>query len=357
MPSQSTLKNLSVGFLFLGSLAIVGGATLLVSKIPLFRKVEAVEIRFSDVDNLKPGDDVLLHGFQVGQVDDILYDPDEYPRTPILVRCIIPADIAKTLGTGVSYTIHSSGPLGGRYVEILPPTPPKGEGKRPERVGEAPGDVFKQLEALMQKHEATISDTLDRIHSIAAEIDVGRGLLGQLIEDPVLAADFAATIAEARDIVHDINVGKGPIGALVNDEGMREKLSDILYDVADFTSSLKTEKGIVGFLINNEQAKKDLQGAIDDLGGILDDVRQGDGIASRLIRDGKLASEVEEAVANLKDILEKVNTGQGTLGQIINNQKAWDELVKVLVLARETIEDIREQAPISTFVNALFATF
>ena len=28
-----------------------------------------------------------------------------------------------------------------------------------------------------------------------------------------------------------------------------------------------------------------------------------------------------------------------------------------LVLARETIEDMREQAPVSTFVNALFATF
>ena len=56
-------------------------------------------------------------------------------------------------------------------------------------------------------------------------------------------------------------------------------------------------------------------------------------------------------------MVHKANSGHGTLGQIINNRKAWDELVRILVQARETIEDLREQAPVSTFVNALFAVF
>ena len=62
-------------------------------------------------------------------------------------------------------------------------------------------------------------------------------------------------------------------------------------------------------------------------------------------------------IASIQTILKNVADGKGTLGKILTNDQAWNELVRILVLARETVEDLREQAPISTFVNALFATF
>ena len=84
---------------------------------------------------------------------------------------------------------------------------------------------------------------------------------------------------------------------------------------------------------------------------------EGDGVIAALLNDSELADNVTESVESFNEIVQKANSGHGTLGQIINNPKAWDELVQILVQARETIEDLREQAPISTFVNAVFAVF
>ncbi len=69
------------------------------------------------------------------------------------------------------------------------------------------------------------------------------------------------------------------------------------------------------------------------------------------------AGRPQETLADVHDIVHKANSRQGTLGQLINSPADGGAFVKMLVLARETIEDLREQAPISIFVNAIFATF
>ncbi len=339
--ASGALRNLTVGLIFLGSLVVVGVATLTITDIPFLRKVEALTVRFPDVDNLQEGDDVVVHGLRVGQVQSIRYDPGTYPGTPIVVTCSLPENVHEHLGEGSRFTIHSAGPLGGRYIEITPP--PMGAAPPPRgiHVGEAPGDFFKQISELVRKNERNINDLFEKVNPAMDKID--------------------AAAAEVRETFRAANSGEGTLGLLLKDKATKDKVEKGVADLSEMIGTLKEdlsgEKGTIGYLLKNEKGKEDLKAAITELREIVLDVREGKGIAGRLINDAKLADQFQAIVDDLHETVHKVNTGQGTLGQVINNPKAWDELVRVLVLARETIEDLREQAPVSTFVNAAFASF
>ncbi|MBI4604816.1 MAG: MCE family protein [Planctomycetes bacterium] len=333
MAESGSARNLLVGLVFLGSLAVLGVASLWLNALPFLRKVEALTVRFPDVDNLKEGDDVVIHGLRVGQVEAIRYDPAAHPTAPVVVTCSVPPDVTGRLG-GARYTIQISGPLGGRYLEIAPP-PPAAEPPPPgaEPVGKAPGDVFRQLQALFEKTEA------------------GHTTVPELLDE------LSAGVAEFRATFRAINQGEGAAGAFVKDPELRDRTSKGIADLADVIENLKGEKGVIPYLLNNEEARRDLEAMIADAREVLREVREGKGLAGQLLRDEKVPARVTEILDDVHEVVHKVNAGDGTLGQAVNNPKAWEELVKILVLARETIEDLREQAPVSTFINAAFSPF
>ncbi|MFH0974804.1 MAG: MlaD family protein [Spirochaetota bacterium] len=64
-----------------------------------------------------------------------------------------------------------------------------------------------------------------------------------------------------------------------------------------------------------------------------------------------------KTISNIQEITAKINTGQGTLGKLVNENKVYnnaDDLIKEL---RETMEDAREQAPITSFIRAALLAF
>ncbi|HVR74455.1 MAG TPA: MlaD family protein [Planctomycetota bacterium] len=357
MAGMSAFKNVVVGLVFLGSLAVLGIASLWVKKVPFFTRVEALEIRFPSVDNLQEGDNVLVNGLQIGEVDDIRYEPDTNPLAPIVVRVSLPKEFLDRLDKHqAKYTIHSVSPLGGRYLRIVPPPPeaqPRAAGEAVP-VGEASPDLME-----------TVALTIAEVRDVFTAIKESRGTLGSLVNDEAVRDAFASAVMDLRDMVAglktDLGSEEGTIGYLLKSKEGRERLEKGIEDLTEVVASLKEdltgEKGIIGFLLKNEEAKDNLRLAIEEIRQFVQDARTGNGLAARLLNDEQLARDAQELIADFHDIVHKTNTGQGTLGQLINNQRAWDELVRVLVLARETVEDLREQAPVSTFVNAIFATF
>ena len=89
----------------------------------------------------------------------------------------------------------------------------------------------------------------------------------------------------------------------------------------------------------------------------LEEYHSKNGLLKRVMSDPGLANKVDAAATNVQEITEKLNRGDGTLAQLINKSELFDEISRVVTLLRESIEDAREQAPINTFVNAIFAAF
>lgn len=83
---------------------------------------------------------------------------------------------------------------------------------------------------------------------------------------------------------------------------------------------------------------------------------------SELIAENR--ADLRRIMSNVSEITEKVNTGRGTLGRIINQDDIHKNVNTTLTDAqivirelRESIEDLREQAPVTSFIRAGLSAF
>lgn len=84
---------------------------------------------------------------------------------------------------------------------------------------------------------------------------------------------------------------------------------------------------------------------------------EGQGVVSQLLNDKELADNLKNTVSNINTIIGKVKNGEGTLGKMINEDGIYKDLQKLLKDAQETLEDMREQAPITTFAGTIMGAF
>ena len=368
--SSSAARNLLVGGTFLGSLVLLGITSMAVGALPFLGQRTDIEVRFPNVDNLQVGDSVLVHGYRVGMVDAIRYEPSNR-ELPVAIVCALRESVRLTSDT--QFSVNSTSALGGRHVEILPGSgDPVSPGEVPFR-GTAPGDVFAGLrdvtdtlaedseEAgiipyLINNSEARrkLDEVIENVRLLVEDAREGRGVLGAVFSDPVLKSDVQNAVAEIRETFRSLNASDGIVGALLNDRVLRDEL---VAAINGLSRGLIAEEGIIGYLLNSVEGREKLASALTRVEELLTGIGDQQGILGRLALDPELSVEIEEMIEAVHDIVHKINAGDGTLGQILNNPRGWNELIRILVLARETLEDLREQAPVSTFVNAAFAGF
>ena len=367
MSKAAVFRNLLVGIAFLASLGVLGYATLKVSDLSWIRgEAHALDVRFDDVNQLVPGQHAVMHGVRIGQVESIVYDPQTNSEFPVLVRVNLRRQIPVSRTT--TFQVRSAGPLGGRYLEIDPlaggVVDPAIVPDDQVYVGKSSGDLFQQLGKLIEDNEGRIGDILKGLKELVDEMRTGQGILPSAIRDQEMAADFRQLLtnfneagASIKTTFDAINNQDGPAGWFVNNSEGRDKLEQVINDIAAMTSAAREEESIVRMLFFDKEAKDELRDVVTDLREISRSAREGPGTLSMVLNDEDFSRRVKDIVDAASEILVKINRGEGTLGQLVNNREVWDELRRILVQAREALEDLREQAPIRTFVNAIFATF
>ena len=96
----------------------------------------------------------------------------------------------------------------------------------------------------------------------------------------------------------------------------------------------------------------------------LNGTNTGDPIAgiSELVSENR--QNVKETIQNIRDISDKIVRGQGTIGKLVYDDELHRNTVTLLSDAqivvrevRESLEDVREQAPVDSFVRALLTAF
>ncbi len=372
MPKTTKTRDFIVGAVFLGSLAIIAYATLWLERAP-WKTAYAIDVRFPTVDNLRRGEPVLIHGVQVGQVEDINYGADPSGRGhSVLVRLSLDHDLSGQLTEETIFSIRSAGPLGGRILEIRPQPgtlPQSREGYVYN--GKAQGDVFDEVSRLaallsqvISENRISVKDNLEGIHKILASIDSGEGLLGALVNDKNVANDGRDLIEEAKSFVGDLRGGEGLLTALVQDPSLKKRVVQITDDVGTAVSPESKTTGVVAALLHDEEMRQDLRDVLAKANKIADSASSGEGLVAALLKDRemrekaiRLLDKAELAMSDVQAVTAKINRGEGFLGKLIHDEAAWDEVTRILVIARESLEDLREQAPISSFTNVLFSAF
>lgn len=102
---------------------------------------------------------------------------------------------------------------------------------------------------------------------------------------------------------------------------------------------------------------KNIKDISEKIKSVSSKVNEGEGTIAKIINDKELADNLKASVANINTILAKVKNGEGFLGKLINDEGLYKDIQKLIKDAQNALEDMREQAPITTFAGTIMGAF
>lgn len=376
-------RDLLVGTLFLGAILLVGMITVMVSGIPWGSSNYRFVVAFGEISGLQEGDGVRIRGHRLGDVEKIAFDEESVLVHIRLTERIVPRE-------GYSFEVLPSSPLGGSYIRYIP-----GRGE-PVVVdgpfeGRAGNDLFAVMSDILAENREGIKNSVNSLRAILDSIDKGEGIasalfrdktikenltkgvenirvitekitdqegvLGMLISDTEARDDLVASLESLRVSVEKIQSGEGTVGKFIHDPTWQENIGNVIARADRITLDIEDAKGLVGALLHDEALKRNFGDFANGASNIVSDIRNGDGALSRLIYDEKLGGDLSAAVHDVSQIIARVRSGPGTAYSFIYDDTLYQRANEAMALLRDTTEDVREQAPISTFFGILFAPF
>lgn len=290
-----------------------------------------VHVSFENVSGLESNDTVRVAGVEVGKVEKIDLEGSR-------ARLILKIDSRVVLYEDAFAEVKTRGLLGNQYVAIdpghdtLPLLPPEAEIR--SAVAEDSLNVVMGKLSVVAGDIQSVTENLKRVFGGSEGEEALRGILRNTLD---LSDQIARITAENREQIQQITshlaLLTGEIQQMVSEN--REAIRKTLATLPDTAENLR---GITG------DTRRLLEEHYGDLAGTLKQLR----VAS---------TRLDDSLKNMEDISQKIKSGEGSLGKLIYDQALYDEATNTMREARNLIEDLREQAPISAFISLGGAVF
>jgi phospholipid/cholesterol/gamma-HCH transport system substrate-binding protein len=362
-------QELAVGAFLIGAAVLVGVGGFLKTRERGLLGSATFRFTAPHGSGLQPGAPVTMHGVQVGEVSDIQLAADHR----VLVTCQVAPRFAGHLTTDAKATIVEPPLLGSTKVEVVPGSGAAAAADQ-ELAGDTQGsitaqlsDVQKRLDAVVDRVDRVVENvdafvtqangTLASVDRVVTKVEMGDGLLGQLVADEQLAADVRAGVA-----------GLARVTEAVEPDAVRGAVAG----VAAVVSRLDRGEGLVGRLLNDAELADQAEGLVSDARGALQRLDELNAQTQKSLQKvetlldtantavgdvQKLVGNAEKVSGELADTLHRVNQGQGTVAAFLNDDAVYRETRSLLKELRESVEDLREQAPINSFIGVVFSAF
>lgn len=298
-----------------------------------FQKKDRYQVRvdFENVSGLDVGDAVQVAGVAVGEVKSIdLIDGMGH------VVLEVTDDVVFRSDAGAS--IKTYGMLGERYIEVAPGTPGAPAVQPGGRISPSlSDDDFNRILGKV----GSIADDVKRVTASLSQVfgsEQGEGSLREILENlRTLSGELTHVVAENNKafsrIVGNLDTLSGDISTLVADN--REAISETLASLPETSENVRAATG--------------------DLAAILSENRET--LLRTLVNFESASGRLDKALQDLEAISSTVNAGEGLVGALIHDEALVEEVRRMVTVMRESIEDAREQAPISALISALGVAF
>lgn len=227
---QTTNLETSVGIFMLLGVALICTLVVLFGEVPdLFKPTYTLTVQFPNASGLLKGSDVYLAGALIGKVAT---DPRPIPDTD-KVEVTLKIDKAVEIRQNASYSIGSSGLLGDKFVDVKPVEYPAGtpEDERAPYVrnGEViEGTASPGIETILggaqplivrANHIATQLDgMITRLNTQVLSDTSDRDLRETIARFRQLADNGDSLVTNANDILRQVKTGDGVLGRLIYDK-------------------------------------------------------------------------------------------------------------------------------------------
>ena len=211
------------------------------------------------------------------------------------------------------------------------------------------------------------------IETVTARLERGEGVIGELtVEGRPIQTDLRAAttnardaLAELRDAGRSVNQGEGLANVILNDAAFANDWQATSANISSITETLAEGRGLMRLVSEDEvyENVRDLSAEARDIGRKLND--QDSGPLGVLVSNPDAGRDTEDILSNLAETSKKLNDKDaGALGALIGDEelaattrRVFDQAGQVIKELRDSVEDTREQAPVSAFIGTVFSAF
>lgn len=258
------------------------------NKQKMFGRTNHLTAVFSNVNGLQLGNNVRYSGINIGTVRSIEMIND----TTINVDMIIDKSMFQHIKKNALASIGSDGLVGSMVINITP-----GKGNQPHI---EPGDVIQSssrvrtddlLNTLSVTNKNAALLTADLL-KITKEITQGKGTLGTLVNDTLMAADLKQTMNYLKMTSKGTTETVENLNKMVVALGDKNSVIGVLNDPA-VAQKIKT------IVANLDQSSQEINKVVTNLNVTISNVKNGNGAINYLSNDPNLVKKIDSTMTNL----------------------------------------------------------
>lgn len=301
---KTTFQKIRLGvFVIFGTILLVTSLYFIGNRQNLFGNNINLNAKFTNVNGLQMGNNVRYSGINAGTVTGI----EMMGQSEIVVKMTIQEKIGNRIKKNAVATIGSDGLVGSMIVNILP----QGGDYLPIISGDTietfskigADDILTTLNVTNENAALLTSDLLN----ITTKILEGKGTLGMLINDSVVAQDLRRSIYELRLTSSGASKAINELNGIISEINFEESVAGVL--LSDSISGVKM-KNIVA---NLEKSTDQINSMSDNLGEYINEIKEGEGALNFVIKDKEFAREMDSTLRYIKEASYKLNENMEAL--------------------------------------------
>jgi len=348
LPTQQQVRwsQLRVGLVVIfASVTLAILIFLMTGATGLFTKKITLYAYFDNAQGLRVGAPVRLAGVDIGNVTDTRIVPRRLAN-PVQATMRVNTRYQEALRQSSIATLETAGVLGETFIDIS--TPPSNEESlgAPLRDGatlrteEQPAlqDVVRASQTTLQNVEILVR----RLDRIVAQVESGKGSIGNFIYDDQLYRRLNMTVNEVQAIVNQVGNGQGSIGKLVANDDLYNKANAAVDKVNAILDSVQAGQGTLGMVLKDPSLYNNANATISKANQLMTDINSGKGTIGKLTRDEAFAQKLDNTITRLSEITQKINTGQGTAARLLTDPSLYTNADQMLVETRNLLTAIRQ---------------
>jgi phospholipid/cholesterol/gamma-HCH transport system substrate-binding protein len=329
MPDRSKVRwsQLKVGVVALASFAVVFVLIfLLTSSKGIFQRNELLLTYMADASGIADGSVVRLNGYTIGYLDKLQLTNSRDPKRAVQFQMLVSTKYLQDIPVDSVAAISAANLLGDKFINIT-----KGMDTHTVKPGDElrslQGQDIPELMAQMRNTLESFQTIVNRVDSLLAGVEAGKGNLGKLIKDEEFYDRMNGIAAELQKILTDVRTSNGTISKLFHDEGaLYEEFRAPLKRIDAMLAEIQAGQGNIGLLVKDRALYDEFKKSVLELNGLLSDLQAGKGTMGKLLKDEQLHKRLDDLLAKFTGIVDKMNAGQGTLGQILVNPQLYESL-------------------------------
>jgi phospholipid/cholesterol/gamma-HCH transport system substrate-binding protein len=326
MPEETkdTSRRSNVVTIFLAAAGILGALAILftiLSGYNPFASTITVTTYFKNSLGLKSGAVVNLNGVAVGIVKTVaLSTSPDHRAMPVLVTMTLRSKYLPALHTDSTAEMTSMGALADTFIDI---DSQHATGPPPQDGAELPTlntPTVLNLKATQDTEDAA-RKLIDRLNPLVDEAMTGKGSIGQLMSNPGLTKQAAATVARVHQTATKLADTDSTAGKIINDHSIADKLADIGNHMQGLqTSVAKLSNGPLQANINTAQAQFNSLSA---------DIKSGHGAVGMVTNDPAFKRQLNNTSAQAKSVVASIHSGNGTMAMLLSPDGTQVDLNKL----------------------------